>query len=241
MKRIKICALAATIVLSLSSFAFAEENIPVPTSEIEKIDEVAATSATAKPKFDLGYIFESEDEPKETIEPKKEDESKNDKADDKEKELEATKSPEAKTTQAPVKTPKPDDANIIKKVCGKDIPAGRYKVTGTGVLKTTYADGRMKSESVVSSDENGVVVLLEDGDILLMEPLEGQEKAKLKFDKASTDASDAVALEKKNDAKVNPKTGDSDAELKAFVGVAACAVAMLAILEVIKKKKSKNN
>lgn len=220
----KINVLLAAALLCMSTAAFAEENIATSTPTIEKTDEVATVSETLKPKFDFDdLVFETEDNPVSTEAPK------------------AEEKPTDAPTASAVATATPANPKEIKKVCGVDIPAGRYKVTGSGILKTMNSDGLMKSESVVSSNGNGIIVLLEDGDILLMNPLDGQEKAKLKFEKASTDPSAVTAVEKSNNSKTNPKTGDSDAELKIFAAVAAFALAAFAALELLKKRKSKNN
>ena len=135
----------------------------------------------------------------------------------------------------------------VKKVCGKDIPAGRYTVSGHGILKITSANGSEKSVSVISeTPEEGKsqkesVVFIEDGDILNITPLDGQEKARLKFDKvATTDAAGAV-VPKATQApqKTNPKTGD--ASVAFLIIVASLAILAFASLEVIKRRKINKN
>ena len=132
----------------------------------------------------------------------------------------------------------------IKKVCGEDIPAGRFSITGNGKLVVTSATGAKKSESVVSETPvagqsvKTAVVLLEDKDVLTITPLEGQEKARLKFNKVTTEnvAGTPTPVKPANDTKTNPKTGDGGIGI--VVGVAALAVLAFVALEVLKRKNN---
>ena len=132
----------------------------------------------------------------------------------------------------------------IKKVCGVDIPAGRFSITGSGKLVVTSSTGAKKSESVVSETPvagqsvKTAVVLLEDKDVLTITPLAGQEKARLKFNKVTTEniTSTPTPVKSANDNKTNPKTGDNGIGI--VVGVAALAVLAFVALEVLKRKNS---
>lgn len=135
----------------------------------------------------------------------------------------------------------------IRKVCGKDIPAGRFSVTGNGVLKITSANGSVKNELVIAENPvngNGVktaVVLLETGDVLTITPLEGTEKARLKLNKVTTDAVSATAtpVQPVVDTKTNPKTGDGNVGI--VIGVALFAVLAFVGLEILKRRGKTNN
>lgn len=137
-------------------------------------------------------------------------------------------------------------SNEITKVCGEDIPAGRFSVTGNGKLKISSAAGSVKSESVVSETPvagksvKTAVVLLEDGDVLSITPIEGDEKARLKFNKVTTAATTATATPVKPTAapKTNPKTGDGSVGI--VVGVALIAVLAVGALEYMKRKSKTN-
>ena len=136
--------------------------------------------------------------------------------------------------------------NEIRKVCGTDIPAGRFSVTGNGKLKILSAAGNVKSESVVSETPvagksvKTAVVLLEKDDVLSITPLEGDEKARLKFNKVTTAATTATATPvKPTDAsKTNPKTGDGDVGI--VIGVALIALLAVGMLEYVKRKSKTN-
>ncbi len=134
----------------------------------------------------------------------------------------------------------------IKKVCGTDIPAGRFAVTGNGKFKITSANGSEKASYTVSENANGTtavkaaVVVLEDKDVITMSPLDGQEKAKLKFAKAETNDVKATATPVKptDTNKTNPKTGDGNMGI--IVGVAVLAIFAIAGLEILKRKTGNN-
>lgn len=137
-------------------------------------------------------------------------------------------------------------SNEITKVCGKDIPAGRFSITGNGKLKISSATGSVKSESVVSETPvagksvKTAVVLLEDGDVLSITPLDGEEKARLKFNKVTTATTTATATPIKSTAspKTNPKTGDGSVGI--VIGVALLAVLAVGALEYMKRKSRSN-
>lgn len=139
-----------------------------------------------------------------------------------------------------------DTVSEIKKVCGTDIPAGRFSVTGNGKLKISSATGSVKSESVVSETPvagksvKTAVVLLENGDVLSITPLEGDEKARLKFNKVTTAATTATATPVKptDAAKTNPKTGDGNVGI--VIGVALVALLAVGMLEYMKRKSKTN-
>ncbi|MBQ3125064.1 MAG: hypothetical protein IJC09_06580 [Clostridia bacterium] len=137
-------------------------------------------------------------------------------------------------------------SNEITKVCGKDIPAGRFSITGNGKLKISSATGSVKSESVVSETPvagksvKTAVVLLESGDVLSITPLDGEEKARLKFNKVTTATTTATATPIKSTAspKTNPKTGDGSVGI--VIGVALLAVLAVGALEYMKRKSRSN-
>lgn len=169
----------------------------------------------------------------------------------------------AESTDPSATLPPSKPITTIKKVCGEDIPAGRFSVTGNGNLKISSSTGSVKSEAIIS--ENPVegksvktaVVLLESGDVLDITPLEGEEKARLKFNKinTTTPAASATTNDKNGDrkaniatptpknpaqaAKTNPKTGDDGVGI--LIGVAAFAVVAFVALEIIKRKKRNNS
>ncbi len=142
--------------------------------------------------------------------------------------------------------PSTGTTNEIKKVCGQDIPAGRFSVTGNGKLKISSAAGAVKSESVVSETPvagqsvKTAVVLLEDGDVLSITPLKEGEKARLKFNKVTTAATTATAtpVQPTAVAKTNPKTGDGSVGI--IIGVAMLAALTVALLEFLKRKSRTN-
>ena len=131
----------------------------------------------------------------------------------------------------------------LVKVCGKDIPEGRFVVSGNGKLKITTKTGNVKSSYTIKEDANNTdsvknaVVLLEKGDVITITPLDGDEKGRLKFDKVSTDALTSTATPKNpSDAdKTNPKTGDNN--LGIVIGVGVLAILVLAGLELVKRRK----
>ncbi len=134
----------------------------------------------------------------------------------------------------------------IKKVCGKDIPAGRFGVSGNGQLKITSANGSQKSEYIINekpskpAEVKDAVVVLEEGDVITIKAVDGQEKAKLKFDKVATDTAKTTATPvKADDKKNNPKTGDSNMGI--IIGIGVFAVLAVAGLELLKRKGRTNN
>lgn len=81
----------------------------------------------------------------------------------------------------------------IKKVCGVDIPAGRYLVSGNGIVTIESATGELKGEATLTDGTvegvEGVevaVATITEGDIITAIPLPGQEKPAIKFEKANT-------------------------------------------------------
>lgn len=138
-----------------------------------------------------------------------------------------------------------NEAKEITKVCGKDIPAGRYLVTGSGKLKITSSAGTEKSSYVISeSDANAVkqaVVVLENGDVMTITALEGTEKASLSFTKAGTQAgaqtnASPTPIKSADADKANPKTGDSGVGM--IIAIAVAALVAFGGLELIKRKKN---
>lgn len=125
------------------------------------------------------------------------------------------------------------DKQIVK-VCGKDIPPGRYVVSGSGNLKITRANGTVKGEAQLNGNKG--VVLLEVNDVISISPLNGQEKAKLRFDVASSTTGDVEKITPQD--KTNPKTGDDDSATAIAISVAVLALAAFAGLEILKRKKS---
>lgn len=135
----------------------------------------------------------------------------------------------------------------ITKVCGKDIPAGRYVVTGSGSLKITSSSGTEKASYVISDSgkyANAVkqaVVVLEDKDVITITALDGTEKASLSFAKAGAQNAAGTNTSptpvKPADAdKANPKTGDSGVGV--IIAIAAVALVALGGLEMLKRKKN---
>lgn len=134
----------------------------------------------------------------------------------------------------------------ITKVCGEDIPAGRFAVSGNGKLQILSSAGGIKSEAVITENPvSGVsvkqtVVALETGDVIKIKPLDGDERARLKFDKVTTDALTSTPTPKNpDDTKDNPKTGDSGVGIA--IGVGILAILAIAGLELIKRRGKTNN
>ena len=143
----------------------------------------------------------------------------------------------------PASTPDPLKSDkLIKKVCGKDIPAGRYIVSGNGWLNVTSAAGADKGSANITDGTNtkvqgikSVAVVLETGDVINILPLEGDEKARLKFDKAAatengTDRTPTIT-------KSNPKTNDSSSGALLYGGIALVLLIGLTAVKRFKKKQ----
>lgn len=179
-----------------------------------------APQSTLKPKFDMNsleneteFVFDLEEE-------KKEKENENS---------------EEKVTQ-------------IKKVCGVDIPAGRFVVTGNGHLLVTSVTGVVVRDVIIAEKpETGksldtAAVLLEKGDTIIITPLDGEEKARLKFSKAETEEATSTptpAEPTEEPQKANPKTGDGS--MGVLIGVAVFAVLAFAALELMKRRGNTKN
>lgn len=142
-----------------------------------------------------------------------------------------------------IKTPDGADGKPVKsieKVVGKDIPADRYKVTGGGNLKITSANGLVKYEVTIDDKNESEVVLLEDGDVIKITALEGEESAKLSFNKASTD-NQAPAKVTTAPKKTNPKTGEDGMGIGITLGIVVLIGGAIVGLEILKRKKNGNN
>lgn len=142
-----------------------------------------------------------------------------------------------------IKTPDGADGEAVKsieKVVGKDIPADRYKVTGGGNLKITSANGLVKYEVTIDDKNESEVVLLEDGDVIKITALEGEESAKLSFNKASTD-NQAPAKVTVAPKKTNPKTGEDGMGIGITLGIVVLIGGAIVGLEILKRKKNGNN
>ncbi len=120
------------------------------------------------------------------------------------------------------------------KVCGTDIPPGRYVVSGSGNLKITRANGTVKGDVKVNNTKG--TVLLEKGDVLTITPLDGEEKAKLRFDAATSTTGEVGKVSPQN--KTNPKTGEGDNAPFIAIAVGLLALAAFAGLEILKRKKT---
>lgn len=110
----------------------------------------------------------------------------------------ATVPPAAAVTPSPA--PEAIEANGVKKVCGKDMTAGRYLVSGNGIVRIEGADGSLKSETTVTDgSNNGVdgvgafVASIVDGDVITASPLPGKDKPSVKFEKTNSPTSPASA------------------------------------------------
>ena len=159
-------------------------------------------------------------------------------------------------------------ANEVKKVCGKDIPAGRYLVSGNGVVVIESAAGELKGETTLTDGTipgvegvDAAIATITEGDVITARPLPGQEKPAIKFEKANTSpqatatsaasaasassnrgsAAKATAAPAKKTAaaKSNPKTGEDSPEIIWLCTMMAAAAAVIGILEIIKRKKVK--
>ena len=147
---------------------------------------------------------------------------------------------------------KSDSNNVatkeITKVCGKDIPAGRYIVTGSGNLKITSSTGTQKATHLIADSDKSIdavkqaVVVLEDGDVITITALDGTEKASLSFSKAGTQSADTstkttpTPVKSADQDKANPKPGDSGMGM--IVAIALAALVAFGGLELIKRKKN---
>ena len=176
----------------------------------------------------------------------------------------ATAPPAAAASPAPEAI----EANGVKKVCGKDITAGRYLVSGNGIVRIEGADGTLKSETTVTDGSNsgvdGVgafVASIVDGDVITASPLPGKDKPSVKFEKTNSPTSANTAASKTNTnanavkaaakataaptakpktaaAKANPKTGEDSAEIAWICGLMAAMAAGVVGLEIVKRKKA---
>ncbi len=133
-----------------------------------------------------------------------------------------------------------------KKVCGVDIPEGRFSVTGNGVLSITTEAGRLKGTAVISEDPKvamsveTVIANLTKGDVITITPLDGYEKASIKFSKVATEPGDtSITPVDSNGDKTNPKTGDGSTAM--LITVSVLAVLAFAALEVLKRRGNSNN
>lgn len=130
----------------------------------------------------------------------------------------------------------------ITKVCGDDIPPGRFSVTGNGKLRILSSAGGVKNEYVISENPSSsaetktVVTVLESGDVLSITPLDGTEKASLKFNKVKGESSENTVSPKSpgQDSKSNPKTGDDN--IGVVVGIMFSAGIALVLLQTLKRK-----
>ena len=164
-------------------------------------------------------------------------------------------------------TPEAVEVNEVKKVCGKDMTAGRYLVSGNGIVRIEGADGSLKSETTVTDGSNsgvdGVgafVASIVDGDIITAAPLPGKEKPLVKFEKTNSPTSPASAsvaasntnanstkaaakataaptAKPKTASKSNPKTGEDSAEIAWICSLMAAMAAGVVGLEIVKRKK----
>ena len=96
-------------------------------------------------------------------------------------------------------TPEAIEVNEVKKVCGKDMTAGRYLVSGNGIVRIQGADGTLKSETTVTDGSSGVdgvgafVASIVDGDVITASPLPGKDKPSVKFEKTNSPTSPTAA------------------------------------------------
>lgn len=132
-----------------------------------------------------------------------------------------------------------EEKQVIKTV-GNDIPADRYAVKGNGKLTITSANGMVKYESTISDATGTTVVLLENGDVIKITALDGQDTARLNFSKAATDVT-APGTVTQAPAKTNPKTDDSSMSTGVVIGVLAFIALAVTGLEILKRKKNGNN
>ena len=172
---------------------------------------------------------------------------------------------------------KKDEDSDVKEIeyqatCGKDLSPGRYTVTGKGIVKIEDSEGKEKSkttikDSTVSADIEGVpmsLVVLAEGDVITVEPLPGDEKPSIKFEKTNTGVAPASASSRPTPAnddrstqvpqssaanqraatpeprKSNPRTGDDSVQTAVISSMMLTAAAAIGILEVIKRKKINN-
>ncbi len=162
------------------------------------------------------------------------------------------------STAAPevTSTPEAIEINEISKVCGKDIPAGRYMVSGNGIVKIETPDGDIKDIVITDGTIEGVegvdkaLATINNGDIITASPLKGMDQPAIRFERtdvsaettgtrtgtsaaASTVPSGRPTVAPKN----NPKTGEGSSETVALCGIMAVCAAVIGVLEIIKRKK----
>lgn len=173
-----------------------------------------------------------------------------------------TASPEVKATEEPSPSAKEDKNGVITLskgdyICGKDIDAGRYTMTGNGkvhvytsenVLKTTVALKDKDDKSANGVDE--YVINLQEGEKIVVEsdtkftpytaskatatPKASSSPKPTATAKANTKAT-ATPKASASNSKNNPKTGDSTP----IIGVSALGIIALGAFAfiVIKKRK----
>ncbi len=154
-------------------------------------------------------------------------------------------------------TADPNLASKIKtKVCGKDIDPGKYTVSGNGKVIIADKNGILLGENVVTDGTidgvDGVrkfSVTLHDGDVIVIAPVGGMEKATVKFENVSSGSdkpNTAVSSQTsdkdssaKTPKKTNPKTGDT---AKTAAGAAAALMLLsgagIVGIEAVKNKKN---
>lgn len=174
-----------------------------------------------------------------------------------------TAAPQA--SEAPAATEQPKEKKVI---CGEDIEAGRYVVTGNANVKITTADGDIISETTVTdgTDESikGVkqfITSIEDGDVITITPISDDIKAVVNFDRTnsgtkSTTASSSTtknnnssktgtsstakptSASKTSSSKTNPKTGDDGYATLSLISLMCVSGGAVGVLEVVKRKKA---
>lgn len=174
-----------------------------------------------------------------------------------------TAAPQA--SEAPAETEQPKEKKVI---CGEDIEAGRYVVTGNANVKITTADGDIISETTVTdgTDESikGVkqfITSIEDGDVITITPISDDIKAVVNFDRTnsgtkSTTASSSTtknnnssktgtsstakptSASKTSSSKTNPKTGDDGYATLSLISLMCVSGGAVGVLEVVKRKKA---
>lgn len=125
----------------------------------------------------------------------------------------ATETPQA--SEAPAATEQPKEKKVI---CGEDIEAGRYVVTGNANVKITTADGDIISETTVTdgADESikGVkqfITSLENGDVITITPISDDIKAVVNFDRTNSGTKSTTAASSTTNNNTSSKKGSSSA------------------------------
>ncbi|MGN1201817.1 MAG: LPXTG cell wall anchor domain-containing protein [Eubacterium sp.] len=162
----------------------------------------------------------------------------------------------------PAATPEPTEGIekiiVIGKSKDKDgnvITAGRYVMKGNALVSIKDKDGKIKTEeTVIDGSVEGVegvsqlIVTLEDGDAIIIQPIDGQTNAPISLEKTNvssatekpsgSSATEKPAATASASSKSSPKTGDNGIALGMLGGIMAVAAAGFGGLGIIKRRKT---